>query len=703
MKTFTKIFIAILFLSQSVFAQSFPETFNYQAVARNNDGSPIASTQITVEVSIIQGNNCETNPGACNLIWQELHFPTTNDFGLFSINIGNGQNTFAGSAGAFNTINWNDFSSGNYFVQLRVDFGNSSYANGLIDMGTVELQAVPYSTTAKTAQSLVKTSGKVDVNISDLQDVTLTALSNNQVLLWNGTKWVNSNPAASVILAFDDLSDVVIAAPATNQTVLYNGTNWVNSTFLLNTISNVSAAAPSNGDLLQFNGTNWINNTIALNNLSDATIAGAATNQILKYNGTNWINSDLAITNLSGVSITSPSNGQALVYNGTNWINQSVGSSWTNDGSYLFYNGALNVGIGTSTPSERFHLATTGNQGILITGTYNAAGSVPDLGAGTRMTFYPVFAAFRAGTVTGTQWNSINMGKYSAAFGNNNTANGQYSAAFGNTNKSGGVASLSCGTTNIAFGANSFVCGINNNVTVIAGADNSIVGGSSNNSQSSNSLTVGTSNSNNYSNSILFGQTCKINAIGSIAGGNNCNAAADYSAVFGLGNTTYSFGALVIGQYNYDLGTYHSTSWIATEPIFIVGNGTGPLAKNNALVIYKNGNIATEGVLAQSQTNPSKSALISNFTDILKLNAYSNLNKGNLIFGFSASEVEKYFPSLVLDFNNTKAISYTQFIPLIVETIKTQQNTIDQLQTENADLKKKLDDIDKRLQILENK
>ncbi|MEA3450543.1 MAG: hypothetical protein U9Q83_01415, partial [Bacteroidota bacterium] len=447
MKIFTKIFIAFIFISQSVFAQ-FPETFNYQAVARNNDGSPIVNTEISIEVSIIQGNGCETSPGTCNLIWQELHFPTTNEFGLFSINIGDGQNTFAGSVATFNLIDWNDFSLGNYFVTLRVDFGNSTYINGLVDMGTVKLQAVPYSTSAKIAEDIVKTSGKLPFNVYELNDVNLTSITTNDVLSWNGTEWVNTNVASSVVLAFDDLSDITIASPATGQTVLYNGTNWTNSLMQLNLNSDVTLAGLSNNDLLKFNGTNWINSTIVVNNLSDVNITGVSNGEIFQYNGTNWVNSTLAINNLNDVIITGAASGEALVFNGTNWVNQSVGSPWTDDASYVFYNGSLNVGIGTTTPSERFHLSTSGNEGFLVTGTYNASGSVPDLGAGTRMAFYPTFSAFRAGTVDGTQWDNLSMGKYSAAFGNNN--------------KAAGTGSFATGISNIASGSHSFVFGSRN-------------------------------------------------------------------------------------------------------------------------------------------------------------------------------------------------------------------------------------------------
>ena len=57
------------------------------------------------------------------------------------------------------------------------------------------------------------------------------------------------------------------------------------------------------------------------------------------------------------------------------------------------------------------------------------------------MLWYPAFAAFRAGQVTGTQWDSTssapNVGPYSAAFGYNTVASGNSSFAWGNTSLAG--------------------------------------------------------------------------------------------------------------------------------------------------------------------------------------------------------------------------------------------------------------------------
>src|SRR5687767_5582529 len=81
-----------------------------------------------------------------------------------------------------------------------------------------------------------------------------------------------------------------------------------------------------------------------------------------------------------------------------------------------------NVGIGTTTPHPKALLhvdvGEDSSKGFLVTGTLDNAGSVPDLGSGSRMMFYPGKAAFRAGYSPSIQWNDFNVGRYSVAMGN---------------------------------------------------------------------------------------------------------------------------------------------------------------------------------------------------------------------------------------------------------------------------------------------
>ncbi len=151
---------------------------------------------------------------------------------------------------------------------------------------------------------------------------------------------------------------------------------------------------------------------------------------------------------------------------------------WIVNGTSVYYPTG-NVGIGTTTPVAA--LTVAGDGAILATGTSGSGISVPNLGAGTRMMWIPSKAAFRAGTVDGTQWNNANVGSYSVAFGNNTTASGSYSVAFGNSTTASGDRSAAFGNSNSTSGDFSTVFGAGNIATSYGSTTigvNSIGGGS---------------------------------------------------------------------------------------------------------------------------------------------------------------------------------------------------------------------------------
>lgn len=116
-----------LLLSALAFAQ--PQAINYQAVARNGSGNVLANQTVGIRFSIHDASSGGT------IVYQESQTLTTNQFGLFSAEIGHGtvlQGTFAG-------INWG---TNQKFLQVDLDpTGGSSYSN----MGTNELLSVPYA------------------------------------------------------------------------------------------------------------------------------------------------------------------------------------------------------------------------------------------------------------------------------------------------------------------------------------------------------------------------------------------------------------------------------------------------------------------------------------------------------------------------------------------------------------------------------
>ena len=126
----TKFFFAVICILQSynLFAQA-PQAIPYQGVARNAAGNILASQAISLRITIHEGNA----NGMVSFI--EVDTVTTNNLGLFSMNIGNGIPVI----GTLSTVNWK---TGNKFLQVEMDpSGGSSY----FDMGTQQLMSVPYA------------------------------------------------------------------------------------------------------------------------------------------------------------------------------------------------------------------------------------------------------------------------------------------------------------------------------------------------------------------------------------------------------------------------------------------------------------------------------------------------------------------------------------------------------------------------------
>lgn len=99
---------------------------------------------------------------------------------------------------------------------------------------------------------------------------------------------------------------------------------------------------------------------------------------------------------------------------------------------------------------------------FLFGGAYNGDASgmaIPAEGAGTRMMWYPAKAAFRAGEVTGTQWDAPNVGDYSVAMGSDVRATANAAVAFGLRTRAQQQSAFAVGEDNVASGAASVAMG----------------------------------------------------------------------------------------------------------------------------------------------------------------------------------------------------------------------------------------------------
>ncbi|MCF8366551.1 MAG: DUF1566 domain-containing protein [Bacteroidales bacterium] len=170
-------------------------------------------------------------------------------------------------------------------------------------------------------------------------------------------------------------------------------------------------------------------------------------------------------------------------------------------------------------------------------------------------------------------------------------ASGDYSTILGGgANSSQGFASVVIGgTNNIASGDISLATGISSDAT----ADFSIAMGRD------------AAASNEYA--VAIGNNPIASGYASLAMGDYTTASGRISTALGNRTTAPSGYETVIGRYNSDYTPSSSTDWIATDRLFVVGNGAPDVTKSNALTILKNANTTIGGSLTinGNETNTS--------------------------------------------------------------------------------------------------
>jgi len=243
-----------------------------------------------------------------------------------------------------------------------------------------------------------------------------------------------------------------------------------------------------------------------------------------------------------------------------------------------------------------------GTDGLLATGTLNS-GTIPASGAGIRMMWYPRKAAFRAGYVTNTQWDDINIGQASTAMGLGTTASGQASTALGlvttaigQASTAMGIATTASGHFSTAMGSSttaSGYCSNANGVSTTASGHASTAMGANTIASGIYSIAIGYNTTSSGDYSIALGDGSIASSFLSTALGFNTRANAPYSTTMGLYTISDAYASVALGRYNLQAG--HSDGWYDADPLFVIGNGTDASNRSNALSVYKNGNMDVNG------------------------------------------------------------------------------------------------------------
>ncbi|MBS1912256.1 MAG: hypothetical protein JST22_09750, partial [Bacteroidetes bacterium] len=120
--------------TRNAVAQDVPQAMNYQAAVRDSLGLPLAGRNIGVRIAILKGSGGPE-------VYAETHAAKTDDLGLFSIAIGRGTPI----SGDFTAIDWR---SPEYWIAVAVDLtGGGAY----VPLGSQQLLSVPYALFARRA------------------------------------------------------------------------------------------------------------------------------------------------------------------------------------------------------------------------------------------------------------------------------------------------------------------------------------------------------------------------------------------------------------------------------------------------------------------------------------------------------------------------------------------------------------------------
>jgi hypothetical protein len=606
---FIPIILVTFLISLNTIYSQVPQGFTYQAVATNNQGTPIINSALVVKIGILPDETSN------NYVWQEQHNVTTSPQGIITLIVGSGTR-LGGTASNFTDISW---TASPLYIRTEINY-QGTWKN----MGTTRMWSTPYSIVSGNAAGIAPGAKLSVVSANDASSDALFEVKRKDgqtvfsvypdavnVYVPNGVK---GSKGGFAIGGFDQTKgysqDYLRVTPDSIRV------------YIDNTPGKGSKGGFAVGGFNQAKAGSLVRNYYM--NISGAsaldTVSGSP--QILWYPNKNaFLAGNVHIGNKDSVGLYSTALGYRSIAMGDysqafGWKAKAFGDFSTSIGKASVAGARTGTGHGTSTASNAFAF---GN------GTRATADDSYAFGSGAIASGYRSFAFGSVGldesgnpTTTPTTANmpytfaigmgaqatqkgamalgigSLSSGYYSNSFGFYSISSGSYSTALGYRSTASGYYSAALGRSAQANGTSSIALGYG----AIAGGSSSVSLGVSSNASGASSMALGVTALSSALNSFAIGTNSKAQAPNAYSFGTNANASLDNAYAIG-------YGAIASGNTSMGVG-YGSTASAQNAVAF----GNSNTANGNFSVALGNSNIAgtAANAIALGNSNTSSGA-----------------------------------------------------------------------------------------------
>lgn len=221
-------FLCSIFIATILSAQ-VPQGMSYQAIANNASGNPVVNGTVSVRITILDNSATGTE------VYKETHSKTTNNKGLFNLNIGQGTPV----TGTFASINW---STNNKFLKVEIDpAGGTNYTA----VGTNQLMSVPYAFVAGKVIGQNNTNTNVVSYKSTAGDGTIVVYTTHEVKGFSLSGWNSASDFTEPIKGAIASNNIVVVYSDHEVKAYSASRGWQSASDFTNTIRGVVASKTS--------------------------------------------------------------------------------------------------------------------------------------------------------------------------------------------------------------------------------------------------------------------------------------------------------------------------------------------------------------------------------------------------------------------------------------------------------------------------